>query len=88
MSTLTIPNLDDELKARLRVAAALHERSMEEEVRVILRRALSKPAATGGLGSRIHQRFATEGGVDIEPRHGDFDGLSFPLTDPWTAAAS
>ena len=61
MATLTIRNLDEDLKARLRVAAASNDRSMEEEVRVILRRALSVPAQQAGLGQRIHERFAALG---------------------------
>ena len=40
MATLTIRNIDDETKRLLRQRAALHERSMEEEVRQILRSAL------------------------------------------------
>jgi plasmid stability protein len=58
VATLTIRNIDEELKARLRIAAAQHGRSMEEEVRDILRRTLGKPTGPGGLGSRLHQRFA------------------------------
>ncbi|WP_455289037.1 FitA-like ribbon-helix-helix domain-containing protein [Cupriavidus necator] len=70
MATLTIRNLDDKLKARLRIEAAQHGRSMEEEVREILRRALSKPPGRGGLGSRLHQRFATlaDPGLELPPR--------------------
>lgn len=70
MATLTIRNIDDELKARLRIEAAQHGRSMEEEVRDILRRALSKRTGSGGLGSRFHQRFATlaDPGFDLPTR--------------------
>ena len=70
MATLTIRNLDDELKARLRVEAAQHGRSMEEEVREILRRALSKRAGAGGMGSRLHQRFAVlaDPGLELPSR--------------------
>lgn len=57
MNTLTIRNLDDELKTRLRVVAALHGRSMEEEVRVILKRALTEQTEQKGLGSEIRQLF-------------------------------
>jgi plasmid stability protein len=57
MSTLTIRNIDDDLKKRLRIEAAQHGRSMEEEVRVILKAALNKTPSQQGLGSRIHQRF-------------------------------
>ncbi|CAG2161282.1 FitA-like ribbon-helix-helix domain-containing protein [Cupriavidus numazuensis] len=70
MATLTIRNVDDELKARLRIEAAQHGHSMEEEVREILRRALSKRPARGGLGSRLRQRFATlaDPGLDLPAR--------------------
>lgn len=66
MASITIRNLDEDLKAKLRVVAASHGRSMEEEVRVILAQALSRDVKRGGLGSRIHGRFASMGGADIE----------------------
>lgn len=51
---------------------------MEEEVRLILRKALVKPQQDG-LGSRIHQRFAAEGGLELplskrekKPKAADF----------------
>ncbi len=65
MATLTIRNLEDDLKVRLRIEAAQHGRSMEEEVRSILRQALSKQSLPRGLGSRIHQRFVVTGGVEL-----------------------
>lgn len=37
MASITIRNLDDYLKAQLRIVAARHGRSMEEEVRFIIR---------------------------------------------------
>lgn len=80
MASITIRNLDDDLKARLRVVAASHGRSMEEEVRVILLQALSRQATPGGLGSRIHSRFVSVGGADLDvperntqPRAASFD---------------
>lgn len=67
MATLTIRNLDQELKARLRVRAAEHGRSMEAEVRSILRESLSASSTeASGLASRVHQRFSSLGGVDLE----------------------
>ena len=66
MATLTIRDLDEELRARLRVRAAQHGRSMEAEVREILRDALATPPAEDRLGSRIRQRFATIGGVELD----------------------
>ena len=44
MNQLTIRGVDDELKRKLRVRAAENGRSMEEEVRQILRHALSLPS--------------------------------------------
>ena len=67
MATLTIRDVDEKIRAQLRIRAARHGRSMEAEVRAILRQALSTDSDdSGGLGTRIHQRFATVGGVDIE----------------------
>ncbi len=67
MATLTIRGLDDATKARLRVSAARHGRSMEAEVRSIIEEALPSQQAAGGLGSRIHARFADVGGVELDP---------------------
>jgi antitoxin FitA len=66
MTTLTIRGLDDELRVRLRVRAAQQGRSMEAEVREILRDALTKPSGADRLGSRVRQRFATLGGVELD----------------------
>ncbi|MFZ4602776.1 MAG: FitA-like ribbon-helix-helix domain-containing protein [Caulobacterales bacterium] len=66
MATMTIRNIDESLKARLRVRAAQHGKSMEEEARDILRAALSVEAQAGGdLGAAIRSRFAALGGVDL-----------------------
>ena len=67
MASMTIRNLDDSLKRRLRVRAAEHGRSMEEEAREILRSALSQEdTCSFGLSSAIHRRFAEVGGVDLQ----------------------
>lgn len=78
MGTLTIRGLDDETKARLRVRAARHGRSMESEVRAILHDALVPPSAARGLGTRIRARFAGLGELNLPdrdeaPRPADFD---------------
>ena len=67
MTSITIRNLDDDLKRRLRTRAAENGRSMEEEVREILRQALAVPSAPQNLGQSIHARFAALGGVDLLP---------------------
>jgi plasmid stability protein len=71
MATLTIRDLDDALKLKLRLRAASQNRSMEEEARQILRAALQQPApAAGTLVARIRKRFDGLGDVQlaIEPR--------------------
>ena len=66
MATLTIRNVDDRLKGRLRVRAALRGQSMEEEARQILRAALDEPEpAATNLAQRIRRRFAKLGDVQI-----------------------
>src|SRR5579864_2071683 len=49
MASLTVRQLDDALKKLLRLRAARHGRSMEDEVRVILREAAEQSEA-GGVG--------------------------------------
>jgi len=77
MAQFVVRNLDEDLKAALKRQAAAHGCSMEEEVRRILRRAVTEqPAASTGLGTRIAERFAALGldqplpelrGQEIEP---------------------
>ncbi len=66
MATMTIRNIDDQLKARLRVQAAVHGRSMEDEARDILRAALSvEPIRPVSLVDAIRARMAPLGGFDV-----------------------
>ena len=65
--TITIRNLDEHTKARLRLRAARHKRSMEDEARNILRTALSSAEVTpGNLAEAIRRRFAPLGGVELQ----------------------
>ncbi len=66
MASITVRNLDDGLKRRLRIRAAEHGHSMEQEAREILRAALAEEAAPpGNLGTAIHELFKPLGGVDL-----------------------
>jgi len=102
MAALTVRDLDDPLKRRLRLRAAARNRSMAKEARQILRAALQEPLQpTLGLGARIRARFAALGGVQlpIEAREpvrsspvlatrnvGDFEGTGVVVVDPWASA--
>ncbi len=67
MASITIRNLDDDVKTRLRTRAAGHGRSMEEEARLILADAVEREAApANGLGTALHELFKPFGGVELE----------------------
>ena len=66
MASITIRNLDDDVKIRLRMRAAGNGRSMEEEARLILREAVSHKTGPENLASAIRTRFAPFGGVELE----------------------
>ena len=62
MAQFIVRDLEDDVKARLKRRAARHRRSMEEEVRHILRDAVkNQDQRVAKLGSRIAARFAKVG---------------------------
>jgi plasmid stability protein len=68
MAQLIVRNIEDDVKERLAQRARRHGHSMEEEVRTILRHAVSedmKAAPEIGLGTRLVAFFA-ERGLDFE----------------------
>ena len=66
MAALSIRNLDDGVKERLRIRAANHGRSMESEVRAILEDAVKDPTRSAGLMQTLLDRFGQIGGVELE----------------------
>ena len=82
MATMTIRNLDDDLKGRLRMRAARHGRSMEEEARSILRAALAQRVeddSGASLYAAIRARMEPFGGIDLDlpPREPQRDPPDF-----------
>jgi plasmid stability protein len=67
MASLSVRKIDDEVVERLKARAAAHGVSTEEEVRRILRDAVTTPERLGELARRL---FGSEHGVelDIPPR--------------------
>lgn len=62
MAQLIVRHLDDDVKARLKRRAERHGRSVEEEIRQILRNATKEETRpVGKLGSRIASRFSKTG---------------------------
>ena len=69
MASITIRRLDDGVKAKLRVRAASHGRSMEEEAREILRAGVTaRRAPTLNLADSIRRHVAPLGGVELATR--------------------
>lgn len=66
MASITIRNLDDEVKTKLRVRAATNGRSMEEEVRTILRKVVGRASQPENLAQAIRARVAPLGGVELD----------------------
>jgi plasmid stability protein len=73
MSVLTIRNIDEPTKAALRLRAARHGVSMEEEARRILRSAVGREDVTKPMGDRLMALF--------EPvrESGAVDGFELPI---------
>jgi len=87
VTQILVRKLDEDIKPKLKARAARHGRSLEEEVRVILREVAdrSDPSAANdsaeeGLGTQIAKLFE---GIGFEPGEFEPDGL---LDDPVRAA--
>lgn len=65
MASITIRNIDNELKEQLRIRAAKHGHSMEEEARVILRSAVNGIRGPELL-SLTEKLFGEEHGIDLD----------------------
>ena len=67
MASITVRNLDDDVKTRLRVRAAEHHRSMGEEARIILRDAVTgRSSGPRNLATFARQCCASLGGIELE----------------------
>ncbi len=66
MAALSIRDLDDSVKDKLRLRAARHGRSMEAEIRAILTTAVAEDAPRADLFGALTERFQRLGGVDLD----------------------
>ena len=75
MANLSIRELDDDTISRLRIRAAHHQVSMEEEASRILRQAVTAPKRLGDLSVQF---FGSKSGVELElPQHAPHEPQSF-----------
>ena len=77
MTSITILDLDDSLESLLRMQAADHGRSMEEEAREIIRGALAREVdEPDRLGTAIHELFKPLGGLELP------ESVKQPIREP------
>jgi antitoxin FitA len=83
MTTLTVRNVDPELREKLRVRAALNGRSMEAELRHLLAETLRDPVPHRelNLAEAIRRRFLPLGGVDDLEPHPPVEAVPPPAID-------
>ncbi len=65
MGNVMIRDISNDIEQRLRIRAAKHGHTIEEEVRAILRTALTEYPLPTDLASAIHNRFSPMGGVEL-----------------------
>jgi antitoxin FitA len=72
MAQLVVRNIEETVKARLKRRAARRGHSLEQEVREILRHAVSEEGSSEGLGTFIARQFAGKGlKLEIPEWHGE-----------------
>jgi len=83
MATITIRNLDEKVKRKLQVRAALNGRSMEAEAREALSLFLTKSQKEPRqrLGTATHRRFARFDGIELQIPPRQFSSRPVPKFD-------
>lgn len=67
MASITVRNLEESTKRKLKIRAAMNGRSMEHEAREILKSVLAQTAKKhANIADRIREIFAPLGGVELE----------------------
>jgi antitoxin FitA len=69
MASILVRQIPDFVKAKLKARAVRHGRSMEEEVRDILKCAAAEDPAASKWVADIHERFAKLGGLEVPERN-------------------
>jgi plasmid stability protein len=71
MTDLLIRNIDAKLKRRLEARARRSGRSLSEEAKTLISRALAETPPARGLGTALVERFGAIGPVELEERPAD-----------------
>ena len=80
MASITVRNLDEGVKAQLRVAAARAGHSMEEHVRQLIIGSVEPETQARGMGSWLHDQFraSSGGGLEVPARIEMADPITLP----------
>lgn len=84
MASITIRNLDDDAKERLRVRAASNGRSMEAEARAMIEDAVSDPAANRNILDGLRELGRDFGPIELPDRNAETERIRDPFA-AWTA---
>ena len=76
MPSLSVRKIDEDTMCLLRIQAAKHGASMEEEVRQILKRAVSTPESLGDLAVKLFSPAYGDEDLTLQER-GTHDPVSF-----------
>jgi plasmid stability protein len=68
MTDLLLRNIDLKLKRRLKARARASGRSLSEEAKALINRALAETEPARGLGTALVERFRAVGPVELEDR--------------------
>lgn len=87
MAAITIRDLDNDVKERLRVRAALNGRSMEAEARSLIEDAVSRPFGDMNIAQAFRSMAKSVGYLDdlVIPKRELSHGRPIPFSDEWEA---
>jgi plasmid stability protein len=86
MAAITIRDLDDAVKERLRVQAAQNGRSMEAEARALIEQATAQPRRAKNIGMAFYEAFREVDGVELKlPSRKETSTRPTPFSDEWEA---
>lgn len=89
MAAITIRDLDDDVKERLRVRAAENGRSMEAEARAILEAATTRPVRAKNIGVAFIELGQEFGGIELDlPSREEPDERPTVFSPEWEAERS
>lgn len=79
MAAITIRDIDDAIKEKLRVQAAVNGRSMEAEARAIIEDSVTRPPRPKNIAVALMELGDRFGSIEMPPRDSDHEGTRDPF---------